>query len=206
MGREDPRPRRAAARLAGGRDRRLRVLGRRLRAVRRPRRRGAPDPAVGAGLGRPPRIRRGRAGVQARAGAGYVRAGGRAARPDARARATAEHRRARPRPVRPARVPDLHRGRPRDRRRRGPPRDRRGRPAAGGARSAAAGAAGSGGVRHALSADVAGDHGQGGRGHRLLPLLPAARAVRCWRRPRPFRDLQLPAFTRTASSERGGSH
>ena len=49
VGREDPRPRRAAARLAGERDGRLRVLGRRLRAVRRPRRGGAADARCGSG-------------------------------------------------------------------------------------------------------------------------------------------------------------
>ena len=142
--------------------------------------------AVGAGLGRPPRVRRGRAARQARAGAGHVRAGGRAARPDARTRATAGHRRARSRPVRLARVPDLRRGRARSGRRRGPPRDRRGRPAAARAQAAAARGAGPGRVRHPLSADDAGDHGQGGRGHRLLPVLPAAGAQRRRRRPGRF--------------------
>ena len=50
LGGEDPRPGRAAARLAGRRHRRLRVPQRRVRAVRRPRRRGAADRPVGRGL------------------------------------------------------------------------------------------------------------------------------------------------------------
>ena len=50
--REDPRVLRAAARLAGGRHRRLRVPQRRLRAVRRPGVRAGVHGAVAGGLGR----------------------------------------------------------------------------------------------------------------------------------------------------------
>ena len=74
LGREDPRPRRAAARLAGGRDGRLRVPQRRRGAVRRPGRRGAADRPLGRALRRRRAVRRGRARGQARAGDDDVRA------------------------------------------------------------------------------------------------------------------------------------
>ncbi len=67
-------PGRAPARLAGQRHGRLRVPQRRLRAVRRSRRRGFDDSAVGDGVRRQPGIRRGRARGKARAGARDVRA------------------------------------------------------------------------------------------------------------------------------------
>ena len=58
LGGEDPRPRRAAARLAGRGHGRLRVPQRRRGAVRRPGRRGAADRAVGRALRRRPAVRR----------------------------------------------------------------------------------------------------------------------------------------------------
>ena len=117
VGREDPRPRRAAARLARRGHGRLRVPQRRGGAVRRPRGRGAADRAVGRGVGRPAAVRRGRGRGQARAGLEHVHPGGRAPAPP-------------PRPARPrrgaglaARLPDLHpRRRGRARGRGGPPR------------------------------------------------------------------------------------
>ena len=79
VGGEDPRPRRAAARLADRGHRRLRVPQRRLRAVRRPGGRGAADRPVGGDLRRRPALRRARLRGQARADADDVRARGRAA-------------------------------------------------------------------------------------------------------------------------------
>ena len=110
LGREDPRPRRAAARLAGRGHGRLRVPQRRGGAVRRPRGRGAADRAVGRGLRRPAAVRRGRRRGQARAGRDDVRA----RRSSACARL---HDRRRPRRGAglAARLPHLHPRRPRSR-------------------------------------------------------------------------------------------
>ena len=69
LGREDPRPRRAAARLARRGHGRLRVPQRRRGAVRRPGGRGAADRAVGRDLRRRAAVRRLRGRGQARAGA-----------------------------------------------------------------------------------------------------------------------------------------
>ena len=91
LGREDPRAGRAAARLAGRRDRRLRVPQRRQRALRRPGSRGAADPLLRGVHRRPEAVRRACAGGEARAGADHVHrrgrgAPGQAARGAARAR------------------------------------------------------------------------------------------------------------------------
>ena len=84
VGREDPAPRRGAARLAGQRHRRLRVPQRRAGAVRRPGRRGVPDAARVRADRRGALVRGGRAGGPARAGARDVRSRGAAAARDPR--------------------------------------------------------------------------------------------------------------------------
>ena len=79
LGREDPAPRRGAARLARERHRRLRVPQRRAGAVRRSGGRGVPDAAALRADRRDALLRRGRAGGAARAGARDVSPRGRSA-------------------------------------------------------------------------------------------------------------------------------
>ena len=175
LGREDPRSRRAPARLAGRGDGRLRVPQRRRGAVRRPGGRGGADDAVDGAGGRRAALRRMGGGGEGRAGRDDVRA-----RPRLAAAAVAGGRGAGGGGLRAARLPHLH---PRTARARGPVGAARG----GAGRVARLGAAR---LRHPLPADDAADHGQGRRGHRLLPLPAAARAQRRRRRPEPLRDLR----------------
>ena len=186
VGGEDPRPRRAAARLAGRGHGRLRVPQRRRRAVRRPGRRGAADRPVGRAVGRRPPVRRGRLRGQARAGARAVRARGRPAAP----RGAARGRRARAHARLAARLPHLRRavvGRGRGRRPRGDPRGRACR-----SRCSACCCSSERGWDAFVTRfqqTTPRDHGQGRRGHGLLPLRAAAGAERRRRRPGPLRDL-----------------
>ena len=187
-----------AARLAGRRHRRLRVPQRRLRAVRRPRGRGAADRPVGRGLGRRPALRRAR-----RSRPSSSRRGRRSRRRSsgccARRRSgwpgwSARWRRS------PSTAPTSSRGR-------GSVADEdreavaeAGLPALAGGAAAARGA-GLGGVRHALPADDAAGDGQGRRGHGVLPLRAAAGFERRRRRPGPLLGVgrRLP---RAATAER----
>ena len=172
VGGEDPRPRRAPARLAGRRHRRLRVPQRRLRAVRRSGGRGAADRPVGGGLRRRPALLRLGVRGQARAGADDVRAGGRAA---AARRAGARGRPGARAGVAPG-LPHLRRAVVGEGQRRGSRGCRRGAAARVVRRPAAARGPRLGGVRHPLPADDAARDGQGRRGHGVLPLRAAARA------------------------------
>ena len=202
VGGEDPRPRRAAARLARRGHGRLRVPQRRGGAVRRPGGRGAADRAVGGDLRRPAAVR---------------------ARRPTRRSSSRRARRSRPRwsgcaREAPREVGGLERAlaslpvyrtyvEPWSGRvdRRGPRGDRGGR-AAGVARARAAlGGARLGRVRHALPADDAADHGQGRRGHRVLPLRAAAGAQRRRRRPGALRHLGRATSTRPTASARSAS-
>ena len=142
VGGEDPRPRRAAARLARRGHGRLRVPQRRRGAVRRPGRRGAADRAVGGGRGRRAAVPRLRRRGQARAGAHDVRARGRAAPP----RGAARGRRAGARARLAAGLPHLRRAVVGAGDRRGPRGDRGGR-AAGVARRACCGSRSGAGTR-----------------------------------------------------------
>ena len=175
LGREDPRPRRAAARLAGRGHGRLRVPQRRGGAVRRPGGRGAADRAVGRGLGRRAAVRRGRRRGQARAGA--------------RRTFTPEVERLRRLHDRPAtssrRWPRCPSTAPTSATASVAPEDAAVLREAGIEWLPEAPRR----VRHALPADHAAGDGQGRRGHRLLPLRAPARAQRRRRRPEPLRHL-----------------
>ena len=190
VGREDPRPRRAAARLAGRGHGRLRVPQRRRGAVRRPGGRGAADRAVGGGVRRRAAVRRLDADEakleQART---TVRARGRAAAARCGPSVDGLERGARRRCRSTAPTSRDGRGRAEDREVLA-----RGRALDAGCAERAAG------VRHALPADDAAGDGQGRRGHRVLPLRAAARAQRRRRRPGPLRRSRSTRSTPATAS------
>ena len=197
LGREDPPPRRGAARLAGRGHRRLRVPQRRGGAVRRPGRRGRADRPLRRADGRDAGVRRGRARGPGPAGDDDVRARGRAAALAAR-RAAAS-------PTRWRRCPSTARTSSRGRgasrtttARRSRRRDRRAL-----ADALLLARARPRRVRHALPADLAAGDGEGRRGHRLLPLRPPARAQRGRRRPGPLRAERRRSSTPRTPIARG---
>ena len=179
VGREDPRPRRAAARLAGGGDGRLRVRQRRRGAVRRPGRRGGADRAVrGARRRRARRSRELADEAKLEQAHDDVRARGRAAAAAAaEAPELAEALAALPiyRTYVEPRSGRVERRRPRGGRRGAGRRALR--------RALLLDERGPAEFVDALPADDAAGHGQGRRGHRVLPLRPAAGAQRGRRRP-----------------------
>ena len=139
LDREDPRARRAAARLAGRRDRRLRVPQRRLRAVRRPAARARAHRAVGArSRATAPDFRRGRPRRPSSSRRGAVRARDRAAGPRCWVTGVADSGALATRGRLAADLPDLCRAVIRAGRRRGPRRHRRRRDARRDRRAAAA--------------------------------------------------------------------
>ncbi len=194
LGREDPRARRAAARLAGRGHDRLRVRERRHGALREPGRRGAVHRALrrahrrGSAASRRSRSRRSSSRPQTtfEPEVEWLRA---PARRTSRTSSTSPARSPRFRVYRTYVDPDTRRGRrPRPPGgHRGPPaRPPRVDPAARGARPRR--------LRAPLPADDAAGDGEGRRGHGLLPLQPPALPERGRRRPRPLlaRGRRLP--------------
>ena len=201
LGREDPRAGRAAARLAGRGDDRLRVPERRHAPLRRPARRGAADRAL--------------RGADRRAR--DVRARSRPRRSSSRRgrRFEPEVERLRPALARGARASSaalaaLHVYRTyvepwtRPRRGRGPAADRGGRPPAGArARRCCSRSAATTSSSTRFQQTTGAVHGEGRRGHGVLPLRPARRAERGRRRPRPLRP-RVDEF-HAANLERAGA-